>query len=87
MKLSQLIERLEDLRDEFGDDADPEVVCAYQPNYPLSGTILGAVRLEEPDDEESDDVREGDTNVVWIAVGGHPHALSPYAPTAVFEEV
>jgi hypothetical protein len=87
MKLSELVERLEELRDDFGDDADPEVVAAYQPNYPLSGTILGAVKLEEDDDEESDDIGEGDTGVVWIAIGSHPHDLSPYAPSAVFKEV
>jgi hypothetical protein len=89
MKLSELIERLEELRDDLaagvGDEIDPVVIAAYQSNYPLSGTILGATALDETDDDEP--VLLDGAPVVWIAIGGHPHGVSPYAPRAVFEEV
>lgn len=75
MKLSDLIEQLEDLRDEHGGDA--EVLGAYQPAYPLAGRIIGACVLDANDDTQP---------VVWIAIGEHPYDSSPYAPRAAFEE-
>ena len=87
MKLSELIQGLEELRDDLaagvGDEVDPVVVAAYQPNYPLSGTVDGAVVLE---DEDEPVLCDG-VPVVWLAIGGHPYAMSPYAPRGVFEEV
>lgn len=53
MKLRELIERLEELEADLvaglGDDVEPEVVAAYQPNYPLTGRIQGACVLEDDD--------------------------------------
>ncbi len=87
MKLSQLIERLEeirdDLRDGLGDEIDPVVIAATQPGYPLSGEILGATALDEEDDDEP--ILLDGVPVVWIAVGNHPHGLSPYAPSRIYE--
>ena len=40
MTLGELIERLEEIRDDLGEDL--EVRMAYQPNYPLTAT-LGAI--------------------------------------------
>jgi hypothetical protein len=89
MRLSELIERLEELRDDLadgvGDEIDPVVVAAYQESFPLSGTIQGAVVLQ--DDEDDEPVLCDGEPVVWLAIGGHPHGMSPYAPRAVFEAV
>lgn len=86
MRLSVLIERLQDLQADLAaehpEDPDPEVVAAYQPRYPLSGEIRSVVVVE---DNEGDELMLDDTPIVWIAVGGHPEGLSPYAPRAAFE--
>jgi hypothetical protein len=86
VKLTRLIELLEELRADLHDslgDCDPEVVCAYQPTYPLAGTLDGACFL---DDDEGKPTLVNGKPVVWIAVGGPPYDVSPYAPRAVFEE-
>lgn len=87
MRLRDLIERLEeieaDLRAGLGDDVEPEIVVAYQENYPLTGELRGAVVLEDDDDG----VLLGGRPIVWLAVGTHPDGISPYAPRAVFTEV
>jgi len=86
MKLSALIERLQeieaDLREGLGDECDAEIVAAYQPNYPLAGSVLGACVL---DDEDEPTLVDG-APVVWLAIGSHPHGLNPYAPRRVYEE-
>ncbi|MBK7876330.1 MAG: hypothetical protein IPJ77_11325 [Planctomycetes bacterium] len=73
MRLSKLLARLEELRDELrflhGESFDPEVVAAYQPRYPLAGVIHGAAVHEK---------------TVWIAVGGPPATGAPYAPRAAW---
>lgn len=78
MNLRTLIERLEEIEGELRDGPEPVVVAAYQEHYPLAGTILGAAVVEA--------VRMHDRPVVWIAVGGLPMGIGPYAPRAVFEE-
>jgi len=74
VKLSKLIARLEELRDELrflhGENFDPEVVVAYQPSYPLAGRIQGAAAHDR---------------VVWIAVSGPPATGSPYAPREAWD--
>lgn len=88
MKLRDLIERLEeldaDLRAGLGDEVEPEVVAAYQPSWPLTGSLLGACVLHDGDDDEPI-LLEGQP-VVWLAIGSHPDTLSPYAPRRAFEE-
>lgn len=88
MRLRELIERLEeieqDLIEGLGDDVDAEVVAAYQPSWPLTGSLLGACVLHEGD--EGDPILTDGHPVVWIAIGAHPDALNPYAPRRVFEE-
>lgn len=69
MQLSELIEQLQAIADST--EGDPEVLTAYQENYPLAGTVAN--------------VRELDGQI-WIAVGGAPQHLSPYAPRAAWEE-
>lgn len=88
MKLRDLIERLEeldaDLRAGLGDEVEPEVVAAYQPSWPLTGSLRGACVLHEGDDDEP--ILTDGQPVVWIAIGWHPDNLSPYAPRRAFEE-
>ncbi|MBL8857581.1 MAG: hypothetical protein JNL28_03630 [Planctomycetes bacterium] len=85
MKLRDLIERLEeleaDLIEALGDDCEPEVLCAIQPQYPLAVRISGATVLDEDDEPQLLDGQP----IVWIATSGHPHGVSPYAPGAVWE--
>lgn len=52
MKLREIIERLEELEAQILEGIDPEadadVVAAYQPSWPLAGTIRGACLLIRP---------------------------------------
>lgn len=83
MKLSELIERLEEIRDELafvhGERFDPEVLGAYQAWYPLAGVVLGAAASEADQDNT-------EKATVWIAIGGPPATGSAYAPRDAFEE-
>lgn len=73
MKIGELIERLQELAEEVGDDA--EVRLMTQPNYPFENSIQGACSgaeingCEEGDegDDQDGDV-EGD-DVVYIVEG------------------
>lgn len=88
MKLRELIERLEEIEWELvaglGGEVEPEVVGAYQPSYPLSAEVLGAICLQEDEDDEP--ILKRGAPVVWIAFGGRPSDLSPYAPNAAIEQ-
>lgn len=48
MNIAELIDRLEDARASLGDEA--EVRIAYQPNWPLRGTVA-AVTIPQDDEE------------------------------------
>lgn len=76
MRLSELIEELEELAAEFGDD-DPEVRFAYQPTYPLQDEV-GGVAVFRPDPTS----RRPDP-VAYIVTGGQC-SEEPYAPSEVF---
>lgn len=54
MKLSELIEELEDIQSQFGEDVDPSVNIAYQPNWPLTESV-GAVASSGDEDEDEDE--------------------------------
>jgi len=81
MRLSELIERLEELRDDLhaglGEDCDPIVLAATQPHWPLTGSLQSALVL--------DDYIVNGEPVVWLAIGSAPDDVSPYAPKDVFE--
>lgn len=83
MKLLDLIRRLTDIADDMeaslGPGIEPEVIAAYQPAHPLTGTIDSVTALED------EPVLLDGAPVVWIVVGGHPEGVSPLAPGAVFE--
>ena len=68
MTLNELIERLEEYRDELGEDA--EVRLMTQQNWPFENTITGLVsgaEINDTDDDDDDDVW-ADT-VVYIVEG------------------
>jgi hypothetical protein len=77
MTLGELIERLEELRDDVG--ADAEVRLMTQPNWPFENSIRGVTTADEIlaadiDDGETTDVEISDEdaigNVVYIVEGG-----------------
>ena len=68
MTLNDLIERLEEYRDQLGEDA--EVRLMTQQNWPFENTITGlasGAEINETDDDDDDDV-ETDA-VVYIVEG------------------
>jgi hypothetical protein len=79
MKLCELIEQLEELIDEVGEDA--EIRLVIQPKYPLEYTIGGVCT--------SDDVAVGNgvtpprKKVVWLAEGDQ----LGYADDEIFEQL
>ena len=73
MKLNDLIESLQDLQTRYG---DVSVRVAYQPNYPLVGS-LDTVTLIENEGGGS----KRDEPVIWFAVGSAPYEENPYAPS------
>ena len=68
MTLNELIERLEEYRDELGGDC--EVRLMTQQNWPFENAITGLVSGTEinESDEDDDDCVEGDA-VVYIVEG------------------
>ncbi|MBO6180628.1 hypothetical protein J6O86_02965 [bacterium] len=46
MYLSELLEIAEDLRNQYGEDYDPEIEVHFQPNYPLKGTLENVRELD-----------------------------------------
>ena len=76
MNIGELIERLEDIQEEYGEDT--RVRIAMQPSWPLA-SILDCVTLLKPKNE-----KEGVTTV-WLATGGHPpEPESVYAPRSAW---
>jgi hypothetical protein len=73
VRIDALIEHLEAVRADAG---DVDVRVAYQPSYPLRGSVE-AIGLDVE--------LGGDERVVWIAVGSAPYAESPYAPADAWE--
>ncbi len=83
MRLSELIERLE----EFAAvrDDDPEVMVVHQPNYPLQETVQGVWMAEEGETEEEPNDAEANGFVYVVAGGQHPNqSVSPYGPRDAF---
>ncbi len=81
MTLDEMISELEDAREDLGGDA--EVRVAYQPNYPLRGTVA-AVTVPDTDDPYSEGEaapgQEHDGHMAWIAVGPVYGDENPYGP-------
>jgi hypothetical protein len=86
MTLSDLIEQLQDLLEEFPALGDRDVMIAQQPSYPLTA-VIDCVSLVDNDDDEDDEDAEDGLGVVWIATSevGSSSSVSPYAPRAAWE--
>lgn len=86
MTLSDLIEQLQDLLEEFPVLGDRDVMIAQQPSYPLTA-VIDCVSLVDNDDDEDDEDAEDGLGVVWIATSeiGSSSSVSPYAPRAAWE--
>jgi len=78
MTLGELIESLEDLRDNSDEGSEMEVRIAYQRNYPLAGTVAGVA-----DSREFEDNEDGRA-VAWIATGDIGWDENPYASSEVW---
>lgn len=86
MTLSDLIEQLQDLLEEFPALGDRDVMIATQPSYPLTA-VIDCVSLVDNDEDEDDEDAEDGLGIVWIAtseIGSHS-SVSPYAPRAAWE--
>ena len=86
MTLSDLIEQLQDLLEEFPALGDRDVMIATQPSYPLTA-VIDCVSLVDSDEDEDDEDAEDGLGIVWIAtseIGSHS-SVSPYAPRAAWE--
>ncbi len=68
MTIDELIERLEDYRDELG--GDTEVRLMTQQNWPFENTVAGLASGQEINDrDEGDDEDVDDERVVFIVEG------------------
>lgn len=84
LSLNDLIAQLTDLRDSLDPDfADAHVRVAYQPSWPLRGTVSGITTSDDVAAETGDEPE--DTKIVWLAIGEAPYDENPYAPKTVFE--
>lgn len=86
MTLTDLIEQLQDLLEEFPALGDRDVMIATQPSYPLTA-VIDCVSLVDNDEDEDDEDAEDGLGIVWIAtseIGSHS-SVSPYAPRAAWE--
>ena len=68
MTINNLIERLEDYRDDLGGDA--EVRLMTQENWPFENEIVGLVSGEEINDCEDDEDEDVDEDAVIFIVEG-----------------
>ena len=87
MTLTDLIEQLQDLLEEFPELAEADVMVAQQPSYPLSAVIDCISLVDSDSDEDEDDGISGGLPTVWIATSevGSSSSISPYAPRAAWE--
>jgi len=89
MKLTDLIEQLQDLLEDFPELAEADVMVATQPSYPLSAVIDCVSLVDSDSDDEILDEEEisGGLPTVWIATSevGSSSSISPYAPRAAWE--
>lgn len=87
MKLTDLIEQLQDLLEDFPELAEADVMVAQQPSYPLSAVIDCISLVDSDSDEDEDDGVSGGLPTIWIATSevGSNSKVSPYAPRAAWE--
>jgi len=87
MKLTDLIEQLQDLLEDFPELAEADVMVAQQPSYPLTAVIDCISLVDSDSDEDEDDGISGGLPTVWIATSevGSSSSVSPYAPRAAWD--
>ena len=91
MTLSDLIEQLQDLLEDFPALGDRDVMIATQPSYPLTAVIdcVSLVDSEDADEDYDEDAKDSEDGlgVVWIATSevSSSSSVSPYAPRAAWE--
>lgn len=73
MTIDGLIGELQDARETLGGGA--KVRAAYQPLYPLRGTIRQVTAPRPAEDDDS-----GDRAMLWLALGPAPETENPYGP-------
>ena len=93
LAIVDLIERLQAVVDDHGDDAT--IAAAHQPAYPIRLDIVGlAATRDLADDAIADDVdtpaarqtAEAELPTVWLVMDQpNPHDVNPYAPAALWE--
>lgn len=78
--LDELIAELEEAREVMGGEV--QVRVAYQPSHPLRGVITHlTVPDPEPYDEDTEAPgKEGDGQMLWLALGSVPYRENPYGP-------
>lgn len=89
MKISELIERLQEIAESY---PEADVQMAVQPSYPLAETLRGVVGpdeeldMAEDLDEEAIARLETSEMKVWLVSGGQDYD-APYAPRWAFSAV
>jgi hypothetical protein len=83
--LRSLIERLEDLAQDYGDDT--QVLVATQPTYPLTQLITAVAQPDVGDDGDPLHPEVEDKPTVWILTDSPDSGcgISPYAPTSLWD--
>jgi len=82
MKVSELIELLQDRVDSGDIDEDQDIQIVHQELYPLAETIKG---IHIPYDEDDDSHHDLDP-ICYLVADGHPSHGSPYGPREASED-
>ena len=76
MKLSELMQELEYMQERAGEDNDPEVRFAGQPNWPFEYSVASVIMVDPtaPDTDEDEETmmdyhQSPDSNVVYLVEG------------------
>jgi hypothetical protein len=89
MTLTDLIEQLQDLLEDFPELAEADVMVATQPSYPLTAVIdcISLVDGDSDDEFLDEEGISGGLPTVWIATSevGASSSISPYAPRSAWE--
>jgi hypothetical protein len=93
MKLLELIEKLEEIRDDLAgpgvDLSDVEVLAGIQPTWPITALVLGAVSGEVVADYADGEINDEARKAVWLVTDGvhHSSKIPAYAPKALWDAV
>jgi hypothetical protein len=84
--LGELIEALEDARDEMGEDV--RVRVAFQPSWPLRAVVqYVTVPPDVGEDEDEDEMASKEPATLWLAVDQvSSSSENPYAPRFAWQQ-